>query len=134
MIVVDTNIICLRWLPAVETSQADALLRRDPDWGTAILWRWEFRNALAGYVRRGFLSSNTAGNICSRAERAMAEREFFAQPADIFALVSRSSCTPYNCEFVAVARDQGVRLITADREVLREFPHIAVSLEDFLAS
>ena len=134
MIVVDTNIICLRWLPAAETSQADALLKRDPDWGTAILWRWEFRNALAGYVRRGSLTGNAATTICSRAEAAMSEREFWAQPADIFPLVSHSSCTAYDCEFVAVARDHGVRLITADREVLREFPHIAVSLADFLSS
>jgi predicted nucleic acid-binding protein len=36
--------------------------------------------------------------------------------------------------FVAVAREQGVRLITADRQILREFPHIAQSLENFLSS
>jgi predicted nucleic acid-binding protein len=134
VIVVDTNIICLRWLPAAETTRADALLERDPHWRTAALWRWEFRNALTGYVRRGSLSVVSAIAICHRAEAAMAGNELQARPTDVFDLVGRSSCTAYDCEFVAVAREQGVRLITADRQILREFLHLAVSLDVFLAS
>ena len=134
MILVDTNIICLRWLPAAETDRADALLKRDPHWASTMLWRWEFRNALAGYVRRGSLTTATATAICEKAESAMARSEFSARERDVFDLVGRSSCTAYDCEFVAVAREQGVPLITADRQILREFPHLAVSLEDFLSS
>lgn len=134
MIVVDTNIICLRWLPASETAQADALLERDPRWATALLWRWEFRNALAGYLRRGSLTTAAATTICASAEAAMAQNELRARPGEVFDLVAHSSCTAYDCEFVAVARERGVPLITADREILREFPHIAISLEKFLSS
>ena len=93
MIVVDTNIICLRWLPAAETKQADALLERDPHWSSAMLWRWEFRNVLTGYVRRGSLTSAAAITVCSNAEATMAENELRAQPADVFDLVARSSCS-----------------------------------------
>jgi predicted nucleic acid-binding protein len=64
----------------------------------------------------------------------MARSEFRARPRDVFDLVGQSSCTAYDCEFVAVARERGLQLITADREILREFPHIAVSLENFLSS
>lgn len=134
MIFVDTNIICLRWLPTAETARADALLQRDPHWASPVLWRWEFQNALAGYVRRGSLTAAAATTICETAESAMARSEFRARPGDVFELVGQSSCTAYDCEFVAVAREHGVRLITADREILREFPHIAVSLENFLSS
>jgi predicted nucleic acid-binding protein len=134
MIVVDTNIICLRWLPAVETAQAETLLERDPDWATALLWRWEFRNALAGYIRRGSLTTAAATSICASAEAAMAQNEFRAPAGGVFDLVAHSACTAYDCEFVAVARERGVPLITADREILREFPHIAVSLDKFLSS
>ena len=134
MIVVDTNIICLRWLPAAETERADALLELEPHWSTAMLWRWEFRNALAGYIRRGALTAAAAITLCAKAESTMAQDEFSARPNDVFELVTRSSCTAYDCEFVAVAREHGVRLITADRKILREFPHIAVSLDDFLSS
>lgn len=133
MIVVDTNILCLRWLPAAETEQADALIERDADWATALLWRWEFRNALTGYIRRGSLTSAAAISICARAEAALWKNELLASPSDVSNLVAQSNCTAYDCEFVAVARQRGVPLVTADRQVLREFPHIAVSLEKFLA-
>ena len=95
MIVVDTNIICLRWLPAAETAMADALLERDPDWRSAFLWRWEFRNALAGYVRRGSLTAAHAVALCHKAEASFADREFNALPPDVFELVSKSTCTAH---------------------------------------
>ena len=133
MIVVDTNISCLRWLPTGETSRADALLQRDPHWSTSMLWWWEFRNALADYIRRGSLAGGAATAICAKAEATMAENEFLAPTAAIFDLVAHSSCTACDCEFVAVARERGLRLITGDREILREFPHLAISLEDFLS-
>jgi len=33
---------------------------------------------------------------------------------------------------VALAREQEVRLVTVDRQILREFPQIAVSLDRFV--
>ena len=134
MIVVDTNIICLRWLPTRETAQAEILLERDPHWATALLWRWEFRNVLAGYIRRGSLTTTAAAILCATAEASMAQTEFRARPSEVFDLVDHSSCTAYNCEFVAVARAQSLPLITTHRQILREFPRIALSLEKFLSS
>ncbi|MGH7935720.1 MAG: type II toxin-antitoxin system VapC family toxin [Chthoniobacterales bacterium] len=130
----DTNIICLRWLPASETAWADALLQRDPEWATALLWRWEFRNALTGYIRRGTLTTKTAATICGQAESSMSRHEMDASADEVFDLVSKSTCTAYDCEFVAIAREHGLRLITADRHILREFPHIAVTISEFLES
>ncbi|MBA3962098.1 MAG: type II toxin-antitoxin system VapC family toxin [Chthoniobacterales bacterium] len=134
MIVVDTNIICLRWIPAKETALAEALLRRDPEWSSALLWRWEFRNAMVGYIRRRSLTAATAVELYGRAETSLAQHEYVAPAQDVFELVTQSACTAYDCEFVAIARERGVRLVTADQQVLREFPHIAISLGDFLDS
>ena len=50
----------------------------------------------------------------------------------VLQLVARSNCIAYDCEFVALAHAQGVHLITADREILREFPEVAISLEEFV--
>src|SRR5262249_48380713 len=49
-----------------------------------------------------------------------------------FAMVARSNCTAYDCEFVALAQAEGVQLVTADRQILHEFPDAAISLEKFV--
>ncbi|MGI8431577.1 MAG: type II toxin-antitoxin system VapC family toxin, partial [Chthoniobacterales bacterium] len=103
------------------------------EWGSALLWRWEFRNAMVGYIRRGSLTATVAGQLCGKAQATLSGREFSSSPQAVFELVSKSSCTAYDCEFVAVAREQGVPLVTMDKQVLREFPHLATSLPDFLA-
>jgi len=46
--------------------------------------------------------------------------------------VLASDCSAYDCEYVALAQDLDVPLVTTDRQVLREFPKIAVSLEKFV--
>jgi predicted nucleic acid-binding protein len=43
-------------------------------------------------------------------------------------LVSNSTCSAYDCEFVAAARQLGVPLVTDDRAILRAFPDLAQPL------
>ena len=47
-------------------------------------------------------------------------------------LVSRSACTAYDCEFVAVASEPGMPLVSADQQLPRAFPAIAISLAEFV--
>jgi predicted nucleic acid-binding protein len=63
MIVVDSNVLAYLYLPGEYTSAAEALLERDPDWASPILWRSEFRNILAGYVRRKDISLEQAVSL-----------------------------------------------------------------------
>lgn len=43
-------------------------------------------------------------------------------------LVSTSRCSAYNCEFVAVAEQLAVPLVTEDRAIVAAFPVLAQSL------
>ena len=43
-----------------------------------------------------------------------------------------TKCSAYDCEFVALAHANGVRLLTVDREILHEFPEVAISLNRFV--
>jgi predicted nucleic acid-binding protein len=47
-------------------------------------------------------------------------------------LVSRSACTAYDCEFVGVASERGMPLVSADQQLPRAFPAIAISLAEFV--
>ena len=128
MIVVDTNVIAYLWLPGDRTRQAESLLKEDPDWNAPLLWRSEFRNVLAGCLRRGDLDLDTALQIVDEAEGQMRGREFSVPSAQVLARVAASDCSAYDCEFVALAEELGVPLITSDEKVLRSFPAAARKL------
>jgi predicted nucleic acid-binding protein len=122
VIVVDSNILAYFYLPGDLTADAQALFERDPDWVAPVLWRSEFRNILAGYLRRGSLSFEGAARIQAEAEDQMAGAEFTVDSLSVLGLVRDSSCTAYDCEFVALANELDTRLVTMDRKLLQAFP------------
>jgi predicted nucleic acid-binding protein len=61
----------------------------------------------------------------------MAEREYTVPSASVLGLVPNSSCSAYDCEFVALAKQLSVKLVTEDKRILAEFPEIAVALKYF---
>jgi predicted nucleic acid-binding protein len=124
MIVVDTNVLAYLWLPGERTKAAERLLKKDPDWNAPLLWRSEFRNVLAGCLRRGDLSFETALQIADGAERQMRGREFTVPSAQVLTRVDQSDCSAYDCEFVVLADELGVSLITSDDKLLKSFPAI----------
>lgn len=131
MIVVDTNIIAYLYLTSAYTKQVERLLTIDPEWATTILWRSEFRNILTLYLRKKLLTLQEAALISEEAETLMQKGEYQVTSAQVLHLVTISDCSAYDCEFVAVAEDFHLPLVTVDKKVLNAFPHIAVSLESF---
>ena len=131
MIVVDTNVICYRWIPSPLSPAVEQALVRDADWISPFLWRSEFRNALTGALRQRLITLDTALEAIGEAEKTMVGREFHVSSGIVMELAAHSTCSAYDCEFVALAREQRVALVTVDRQILRCFPQIAVSLERF---
>ena len=68
--------------------------------------------------------------LCLHAEQSMPE--FTPDLRLVLDLASRSACTTYDCEFVAVASEHGVPLVTADQQLPRAFPAIAISPAEFV--
>jgi len=128
VIVVDSNILAYLYLPGEFTEAAEALLEREPEWAAPSLWRSEFRNILAGYVRRGMLSFEQACSLQAEAEALMDGFEFEVHSREVLELVRESECSAYDCEFVALAARLAVKLVTMDKKVLKAFPECAVPL------
>jgi predicted nucleic acid-binding protein len=128
VIVVDTNVLVCLYLPTEHTQYSEALLKRDPDWAAPILWRSEFRNVLAGYLRRKALTFDQARSLQTEAEELMAGCEHEVESRSVLELVRDSDCSAYDCEFMALAMQLGVKLFTTDARLLRAFPGHAVSL------
>lgn len=128
MIVVDTNVVAYLYLPGEHTAKAEALLEHDPDWAAPALWRSEFRNILAGYLRRKVLTFAEACNLQNEAEGLLAGSEFEVESNAVLELVRNSDCTAYDCEFVALAKRLQVSLVTLDAKLLKAFPQHAISL------
>ena len=128
MIVVDTNVLAYLYLPTDFTAQAEALLSKEQVWVAPVLWRSELRNVLAAYMRKNLLTFDQAYNIQTEAEALLAGHEYEMPSYDVLRLVQSSACSAYDCEFVSLAKKLGIRLVTADKKILQEFPDIAVSL------
>ncbi|HEU4369039.1 MAG TPA: type II toxin-antitoxin system VapC family toxin [Methylomirabilota bacterium] len=131
MIVVDTNLVVYFWISGERTAHAEAVLRRDAAWAAPVLWRSEFRSALIRLVRLQAVTLDFAHDVVTRAEQAMSGREYSVVSHRVLTLAERSGCSAYDCEFVALAADLGVPLVTSDAHVLRAFPDRAVSPEVF---
>ena len=128
MIVVDTNVLAYLYLPTEFTEHAEALLQHDPGWVAPLLWRSEFRNLLAGYLRRGTMSFQVVCDMQAAAEDLLEGQEFESDSNEVLALVRDSHCSAYDCEFVALARRLEVPLVTMDAKVLKDFPDQTVQL------
>ena len=131
MIVVDVNVITYLLLEGARTAAAEAVFALDPEWAAPPLWRSEWRNVLTGYMRRGVIDERTAIDHAQHAAELIGDREHRVSDARVFDLVSRSRCTAYDCEYVALAELLEIPLVTADQRILLDFPHVARSLEDF---
>ena len=128
MIVVDTNVLAYLFLPSQHTPAAESLLEQDPEWAAPVLWRSEFRNVLAGGVRRGDLALEEACRLQAEAEDHMSGNEYDVDSMRVLTLAHESGCSAYDCEYVALATTLGTRLVTRDKQVLRAFPGVAVAL------
>ena len=127
MIVVDTNLLVYLYVSGQRTGEAEAVLARDPAWVAPILWRSEFRSTLIGLVRKRAFPLEDALQIVAEAEREMAGREYTVVSHRVLQLADRSGCSTYDCEFVSLAEDLNVPLVTVDRQVLQAFPSTAVA-------
>ena len=131
MIVADVNTIAYFWIQGDKTRFAEQVIRKDPVWAVPLLWRSEFCNLMLGYVRRGEASMDDALRTIRLAEDHLRATSYRIPSDRVMAVAAESDLSAYDCEYVALAIELGVKLVTSDRQILRSFPVVAAKLEDF---
>jgi predicted nucleic acid-binding protein len=132
VIVVDTNLIAYLFVNGEHSGLAEKVLLKDSRWAAPLLWRSELRSVLVKCVRAGYVELNDAFRIMTEAESLMSEGEYAVTSGDVLSLAASTACSAYDAEFVVLARDLGVPLITTDKLLLESFPETAVSPPRFL--
>ena len=132
-VVVDTNIVAYYRLAGAHTERALALRRHTDEWFVPTLWRSEFRNVLAHYLRAGMIGPARANALIRSAEAGLMNGERGVDSVAVMGLVATSACSACDCEFVALAKSTGYPLVTEDARIVRTFPDLAVTMDDLLA-
>jgi predicted nucleic acid-binding protein len=134
VIVADTNLLAYLLIEGKQTAASRRVLQRDAAWAAPALWRSELLSVLVQRLRNGAIGLPEAAAIMEAAALTVRGREYLVESARVLALALASGCTAYDCEFVALAEALGVPLVTSDRDVLRAFPKLAVTAEQFAAA
>jgi predicted nucleic acid-binding protein len=82
-------------------------------------------------VRERTLSLHQARQLMQETESFMQDRDYEVSSSHVLTLCAASRCSAYDCEFVALAQQLGVSLVTSDQQVLSDFPDLAIPLKVF---
>ena len=132
MIVVDTNVITYLLIDGDFTELAEQAFRKDGEWHAPLLWRSEFRNVIASHMAFKAMSLEKGLELAAKAESIMSDNEHAVTSDSVLRSASESKCTAYDCEFVTLAQEFRVPLVTTDRKLVKRFPKNVLHLRDFV--
>lgn len=129
----DTNLIAYFFLHGEYSDLAEKAFRKDSQWVAPLLWRSEFRSVMLKCIRDDYIKFNDAVQIVGEAEGFMMTREYTVGSLDVLRLASSTDCSAYDAEFVVLAQELGIPLVTLDTIILKAFPETAIRLDRFVS-
>lgn len=130
MIVADVNLLAYLYLPGKFSELAERILLKDPEWSVPRLWRSEFSNILATYMRQKLLTLSDAQTIHRRAQALVGGNEYDVPADEVLRLAQESRCSAYDCEYVVLAEHLDVKLVSGDAKLRKAFPRRTVGLSE----
>jgi predicted nucleic acid-binding protein len=125
MIVADTNLIVYLLLPGNHTDEVQNFYLREPHWAAPILWRSELINVLVTYFRAGRLNVELCEQLMEQAEHIMRGRSYMVDSTKVLAVAARSGCSGYDSEFIALAEELELPLVTFNEKILQRCRPVA---------
>jgi predicted nucleic acid-binding protein len=117
VIVVDTNVITYLILQREKTDQAQSLYRKDSDWVMPTLWRHEYLNVLANYVRHGGVEYGDVEKAWNQAISCFGDKERHVDMLIALRLACVHNISAYDAQYIALAENLGVTCITEDQHL-----------------
>jgi predicted nucleic acid-binding protein len=125
MIVADVNLVAYLLIQGNFTDDVQALYRQDSDWKLPSLWRHEFLNILSKYAQYDGIAKSKANQLLSNALDRFMSCESPVDYQDALAISVQKGITAYDAQYVSLAKQLGVKLITYDKKIIQTFPKIS---------
>ena len=125
MIVVDTNVVCYLLIRGEHSDRAQRLFDADSDWVAPRLLFDELLNVLVTYERKSLLADRQIMMIVEEALELIGDSLFELPPERVLAVARRTGLSGYDSQFVALAEDLDVELVTWDRQMIERCPTVA---------
>lgn len=133
MIVADTNLLVYLLIDGPLTPVAVRARAKDRIWAVPSLLLHEFLHVLSRQVARGNVHRDEAIRAYKRELSMVDVSDLQADPLAILNMVEQTKCSSYDLEYVWLAQELSVPLITADKEILQAYPGVATSIEAYAA-
>ena len=133
MIVADANVVAALYFDCAATADAHRMLDLDGDWVVPELWRHEMLNIAANYAK--FAQRGLAGVIAAweHADATFSARQRQVNMSTALTLAVKHRASAYDAQYLALAMQLGVQLVSLDKKLCAAAPEIAISLREAIA-
>ena len=119
MIVADINLIAYLLIAGPFSDAAQRVFDRDGDWIAPSVWQHEFLNVLATSARVKHITEIKAFNAWAHASAFVKTAD--VPPLKVLDLAISTRFATFDCYYVVLARSLNLPLVTADKQLLKEF-------------
>lgn len=131
MIVADASLIVAFLLPGPDNALAEQVREKDGFWIAPPRWQVEFVSAIWKKLKVGQIDLRTAGELFGHLEEVVAQ-SLWVDPREVLETAIAVNHSPYDCEYVVLARTVGIRLVTFDQPLRERFPDVAFAPGRFI--
>ena len=123
MVIVDCTVLADFYVGEARARQAARdLLRKDSNWVSVSLWRYELGNVLLKYVRSGRLRADEMAFALEEAEVLVAETVEPKDSLQVWEIALEKELSYYDASYVWLARSRGAPLYSRDGGILKKCP------------
>ena len=135
MIVADASLLAHLLIPSPESALAEDVYRKDPEWSAPVLWRSELRSVLLKQMRHSGMNIELAKAVVEKALLlVIRDRETLPPNLAVLEAAVSFNVSAYDAEYLVVARQLGVSLLTFDRKLQQAAPGLAIAPNAFAST